>query len=176
MHQKASMLKSLRSRGYIEVPAPVWITHPNEEQSLVNYLPAVSLYLNSSLAFFPVLSPTTGICSMTASVRAWIIILWNFPFMSPEWKVSFVSHRPLLLYTKQREQESARIIFSWYSSCADRRLWLWGKWNTHHSRFMDQRWHLQSASTAHCRCGALEDGRGRRRSRKCALSWKCALS
>lgn len=134
------------------------------------YPPTVSMYLNESLAFHYCTLPTTGIILITACMRGWIMPLWNVPFVSPEWKVSLPVFSPLSSYTKQCEQESVGIIFLWYSSCVAMRVWLRGKWNTHQSRFMDQRCPRHSASTAHCRCGVLEHRRGRCRRLKCALS------
>lgn len=76
---------------------------------------------------------------------------------------------PLLSYTKQCQQESVRILFFFgYSSCVDMGVWLEGKWNTNHSRFMGRRWRWHSASTARCWCAG-----SRRRERKLQETEMC---
>lgn len=75
-------------------------------------------------------------------------------YLSVKWKVSFAPHPPPCSYSKRCEQERGGFFFFSVIPHVDIRVWLWGKWNTHHSRFMDQRWHRHSAATAHCQCGA----------------------
>lgn len=168
MHEKASVLKPLWSPGYIEMLAPLWTTHPNEEQSC--QLPSSCF---SVFKFHPSLSLLCSPYNWDMLNNSQYESLNNNTIKRPIHVArikSLAISPPLLSYTKPREQESVGIIFFWYPSCVDRRVWSWGKWNTHHSRFMDQRWHLHSVSTAHCRCGVLGDGRGRCWKLKCALS------
>lgn len=82
MHQKASILKPLWSHGYIEVPAPMWISQPSEEQWAGSFqLPSCCFSVFKFIPHFLYCAlPTTGISSITSSMRAWIMTL-KFPIL-----------------------------------------------------------------------------------------------
>lgn len=121
----------------------MWVIHPKAEQNHFNDIPAVFLHLAL---------PTTGIKSVTGSMRARIMKLRDV--LVGKMKGLFRSPPSPVFVFKAVWAGTWGIFFFSVIPHVDIRVWLWGKWNTHHSRFMDQRWHRHSAATAHCQCGA----------------------